>query len=503
MSNNNPRLLRVMKFGGTSVADATCIGKVIEIVREHSLKSDVVVIVSAMAGVTNELIEAAKQAQLGNYSAVTAIITSLRKRHEDAVDVLVRVAHEKTQLLQVIQELLADCDEVCRGTMLLGELTPRAQDFVSSLGERLCAPLVATALREQGIGSEAVDATELIVTNAYHGAADPLMEPTRERCAVRLRALLEKDLVPVVTGFIGATQECVLTTLGRGGSDYSAAIIGAALPADGVIIWTDVDGLLSADPRLVSDAGIIPEISYREAGELAFFGAKVLHPKTLRVLIDSDIPVWIRNTFSPESLGTKITRNGPEKATAMSAVTSIGEAVLITLSGYSIAAVPNALAKVLAATSAVHVDVLMIAQSSAQNDISLVVPAARAADTIEAIRSQLGQELLPEQLEQVISDGAVAVVTAVTREARREPVAAGQLLGKLHQDNIAVLAISHGAADCKMSVVVARNDLRRAVLAMHSELRAGTMLRPPVALTTSNNPALWYSGSPHPRADAD
>src|SRR5207249_2049077 len=175
-------------------------------------------------------------------------------------------------------------ERLCQGTILLRDLTLRARNAISSLCERLSAPLVAAALVEQGVNSEAIEATDVVVTDSYHGAAEPMMDPTRERCEARLRPLLEQGVVAVVTGFIGATSEGVLTTLGRGGSDYSATILGAALEADEVIIWKEVDGLLTADPRLVPGACTIPEISYREAAELAYFGAKVLHPKTLRAV---------------------------------------------------------------------------------------------------------------------------------------------------------------------------------------------------------------------------
>ena len=194
------------------------------------------------------------------------------------------------------------------------ELTLRARDAISSLGERLSAPLVAAALASRGIEAEAIEATELVVTDSNHGAAEPQMETTRQRLRSPLRPLLQRGIVPVVTGCLGATAEGVLTTLGRGGSDYSATILGAALEADEVIIWTDVDGVLTADPRLVSGANTIPEISYSEAAELAFFGAKVLHQKALRPLMRSEIPVWICNTFAPERRGTKITPSGSQNS---------------------------------------------------------------------------------------------------------------------------------------------------------------------------------------------
>jgi aspartate kinase len=289
--------LQVMKFGGTSVGDASCIARVCEIVKEASRDHSILVVVSAMSGVTNRLIEAATRAEAGERDNAALLIDALRKQHDVALNALIHDPETRKRLSARIEELLKEATRLCDGTALIRELTPRTLDSVSSLGERLSAPLVAAALKECGVETEAVEATELIVTDGYHGAAEPAIERTRERCEVRLRPLLQKEIVPVVTGFIGATPEGVLTTLGRGGSDYSATILGAAISADEIIIWTDVNGVLSADPRLVPEARTIPEISYREAAELAYFGAKVLHPKTLRAVIAAEIPVWIRNTF--------------------------------------------------------------------------------------------------------------------------------------------------------------------------------------------------------------
>src|SRR5580704_11840340 len=273
-----PRL-QVMKFGGTSVGDASCIARTAQIVARAARESGCVVVVSAMSGVTNRLIEAAKNAQAGNAGAAAAVAEELRQQHEAALTSLLPREEERARIRRRMEEVLAEGRRLWEGTALLRELTPRTLDAISSLGERLSAPLVAAAVRELGTPSEAMEATELIVTDAFHGGAEPLMELTREKSQVRLRPLLEKGIVPVVTGFIGATAEGQLTTLGRGGSDYSATILGAAMDADEVIIWTDVDGVLTADPRLVAEARTIPVISYREAAELAYFGAKVLHPK--------------------------------------------------------------------------------------------------------------------------------------------------------------------------------------------------------------------------------
>jgi aspartate kinase len=223
--------------------------------------------------------------------------------------------------------------------------------------------MVAAALSEHGVPTEAVESTELIATDCYHGGADPLMDQTQARSKARLRPLLDNGIVPVVTGFIGATDSGVLTTLGRGGSDYSATILGAALSADEVIIWTDVNGVLTADPRLVPEARTIPEISYLEASELAYFGAKVLHPKTLRAVAQAGIPVWIRNTFAPEQAGTKITPRGRSNGGGVKALTAIRDVALISVGGPGIVGVPDVVGRTFSTTAEVHASILLISQS--------------------------------------------------------------------------------------------------------------------------------------------
>ncbi len=382
-----------MKFGGTSVGDASCIARVVEIIRSAVQDDDVVVVVSAMGGVTNKLIEAATLSEAGNRKAVEMIFDELRKQHEAVANSLISSADERSHISHKMHEVFQEGDRLCEGTILLRELTPRVRDSISSLGERLSAPLVAAVLAEQGVISEAIEATELVVTDSDHGAADPWMNLTRDRCEARLRPLLRQGIVPVVTGFIGATTEGVLTTLGRGGSDYSATILAAALDAHEVIIWTDVDGLLTADPRLVPGACTVPEISYREASELAHFGAKVLHPKTLRAVMQCGIPLWIRNSFAPERPGTKIVPAGPVNGGGVKALSAIGDLALITVGGPGIVGVPDVLGRTFATTAAARADVLLISQSSSQNNICLIVPSSLAKHTVDALRSEFAVDL--------------------------------------------------------------------------------------------------------------
>jgi aspartate kinase len=300
-----------MKFGGTSVADASCITKVAHIVRDSLREGSVVVVVSAMCGVTSKLVEAAAQSEAGNSRRVATIFEELRERHASVASALVRSAQTRKRLWRKMHALFQTAGVLCEDVLLRRALTLRARDSITGLGERLSVLLVAAALAEQEVASEAIETTELIVTDACHGAAEPLMDQTRERCEVRLRPVLLRGIVPVVTGFIGATVDGVLTTLGRNSSDYSGTILGAALDADEVTLWTDVDGILTADPKIVPGATEIREMSYREACALAEMGAKVLHPKTLRPIMQRGIPLFIRNTFAPDRPGTKITATGP------------------------------------------------------------------------------------------------------------------------------------------------------------------------------------------------
>ena len=462
-----------MKFGGTSVGDATCIARVAQIVAKASRESGVVVVVSAMSGVTNRLVEAASRLETGDRSQAATLIESLRAQHAQAAEVLIQRASQRKQFAARMEEVLAEGNRLCEGTALIRELTLRTLDSISSLGERLLAPLAAAALEELGTRSEAIEATELIVTDPYHGGAEPLMDPTRERSEGRLRPLLQQGIVPVVTGFIGASSDGVLTTLGRGGSDYSATILGAALHADEIIIWTDVDGVLTADPRLVPEARTIPEISYREAAELAYFGAKVLHPKTLRPVMPAGIPVWIRNSFAPERAGTKITPQGRSIGGGVKALTAISDVALITVGGPGIVGVPDVVGRAFSTTAEVRANVLLISQSSSQNDICFIVSSADARRTVEALRRQFAQDLAHEKVEHITIDPEIAIVAVVGENMRGTPGVAGRTFNALGRENVNIIAIAQGSSECNISFVVARGAMQAALAATHREFGLG------------------------------
>jgi bifunctional aspartokinase / homoserine dehydrogenase 1 len=485
------------------VGDAPRIRKVVEIVRGAAHASDLVVVVSAMSGVTNKLVEAAAQSEAGNRASVEMIFTELRDRHRAVAGELIHSVPVLSRINHEVARVLEEGERLCQGTTLLRELTLRARDSISSLGERLSAPIVAAALAECGLPSEAIEATELVVTDSCYGAADPKMDLTRERCEVRLRSVLRKGVIPVVTGFIGATVDGMLTTLGRGGSDYSATILGAAMGADEVVIWTDVDGLMTADPCLVPSAVTIPEISYREAAELAHFGAKVLHPKTISAVIPCGIPLWIRNTFSPELPGTRVTPTGPLTDGGVKGLTAISDVALITVGGPGIVGLPDVLGRTFATTAGVRANVLLISQSSSQNDICLVVSSSVAERTVEALRREFAQDLAHEKVEHITLDQTIAIVTVVGKNMRGSGTV-GRTFTALGRENVNVVAIAQGSSECNISFVVSKPDVRAALEATHREFRLG-MLDPrelPVK-SVGITPAAWQYESGQRTANAD
>jgi aspartokinase/homoserine dehydrogenase 1 len=463
--------LRVMKFGGTSVGDADCVRRAAAIVQSVAAQGPVVVVVSAMSGVTNRLVQAAHGAEAGEQEFFPKLVDELGTQHKTALEALISDPQRRTKIAEACQEVLDELDRLLRGTSLLHELTPRALDAISGIGERLSTPLVAGAICELGLRSVAVSATEVIVTDPHHGRAEPLMTATRHRAEARLRPLLNQGIVPVVTGFIAATPEGIQTTLGRGGSDYSATILGAALGAQETVIWTDVDGVKTADPRLVPQARTIPEISYNEAAELAYFGAKVLHPNTLRPVTAAGVPVWIRNSFAPDKPGTKITAKGMPTGGGVKALTAIRDVTLVTVGGPGIVGLPDVLARSFAATAETRANVFLVSQSSSQNDICFVISSADEKRTLTALRNAFAPEITEQTVEHVSANPNVAVVAVVGENMRGIPGVAGRTFGALGREGVNVIAIAQGSSEYNISLVVEQSAMQRALVALHAEFR--------------------------------
>lgn len=458
-----------MKFGGTSVGSADAIARTADILAKASRTGAVVGVVSAMSGVTNGLIEAARRAEGGAETAADEMAQNLRARHSAVIDTLVSDPSHRESLNHELGVLIEEVSNLCRGTALLHELTPRAFDAICGAGERFTARVVAATLNENGVPAEAVEATELIVTEDQFGGAEPLAEPTAAKTQARLMPLLEKGVVPVVTGYIGATEEGVLTTLGRGGSDYSATILGGALKAAEVIIWTDVDGVMSADPRLVTDARLLQNISYSEAAEMAHFGAKVLHPKTLRPVAELGVPVWIKNSFAPERPGTQITPAGHPTASGVKAIAAIQDVSLVTVGGRGMVGLVGMAAKTFAAVADARANVLLISQSSSENDICFILTKAEADKAVKALRRAFTDSLRHHEVEHIVVREDVAIVAVIGERMHGSPGLAGRLFQSIGAAGINVIAIAQGSSEFNISFVIESAAVGAAINALHTE----------------------------------
>lgn len=463
-----------MKFGGTSVGESAAIEQVVGILSDSRTRTrQVVAVVSAMSGVTDLLQEGILQAATGNGTRHREVSERLGRLHLGAAAKL--LGDEAPALASEVEAILDSYVRICDSVAVLGELTPRALDHALGLGERMSAPLVAAALRRRGVLADAVEATHLIVTDDRYGDATPLLEPTRASTRRQLLPLLEHGTIPVVTGYIGATVEGVSTTLGRGGSDYSAALIGASLDSDEVWIWTDVDGVMSADPRLVPEARTIEALTYREVSELAYFGAKVLHPKAIRPVVEAGIPLRVKNTFNPDHPGTLIVDQDGEGG-AVKAVTAIPGVSLITVEGRGMLGVPGIAARTFGAVARAGASVLIISQASSEQSICFALPEKIAAKAVEAIRDEFEREIARRDIDRVWAQDEVTIVTVVGAGMRNTPGIAGRVFSATGESGINVIAIAQGSSECSISLAVSAPDGDGAVRAIHRltlEGRAG------------------------------
>jgi aspartate kinase len=463
--------LLIMKFGGTSVGSGEALAQVADIVRDQAERWDqVAVVVSAMSGVTDALTEGALRAASGDDQTYRSIVTDLRVRHYGTVDALLSPNGERASLLATVDGYLDEFATFCRSVHVLGEVTPRAMDAITSLGEPLSARILAALLRQGGTRSQAVDATELIVTDETFQNAVPLMERTRVLVAERLVPLLERGEVPVVTGFSGATAQGVTTTLGRGGSDYSAAILGDCLDADEVWTWTDVDGVMTADPRVVEDGRVISVLSHGEVAELAYFGAKVLHPRTIRPIIERGIPLWVKNTFNPACAGTRIVREADTANGTVKAVTAIKGLSMVTVEGRGMLGVPGIAARTFSAVASQGASVLMISQSSSEQSICFVIPTEAVPPVVRAIEEEMSLELARRDIDRVRSLDGVVIVTAVGAGMRGTPGIAARIFRALAQGEINVIAIAQGSSEYSISLVLEADAAADAVRQIHKEV---------------------------------
>ncbi len=462
-----------MKFGGTSVGSSEAISQLCQIVTTQQQEWDnIVVVVSAMSKVTDMLLSGAHAAARGDRASAKATAEALRSRHQST---LLALAGQSDDALTVDAQIMALIDEfelLTQSVSVLGEASPRAIDAISSLGERMSVRLVAAALRASGIAAEAIDASDVVLTTAEFGNGAPIYPQTREQIRSRILPLFSQRVIPVVTGFIGATASGAVTTLGRGGSDYSGAIFGEALDADMVDIYTDVDGVMTTDPRLVRSAQVLDRLSYAEMSELAYFGAKVLHPKTIRPVIERGIPIRIRNTFNPSHTGTLVTRQSESTPRAVRAVTVIRNMNLITVEGRGMIGVQGVAARTFGAVAQAGANVLMISQASSEQSICFVIPNDHARHVVDALESALKHEIERGDIDQIKSRDEVVIVTAVGVGIHERPGVAAGVFSALANAGVNILVIAQGSSECSISMVVAANDGDNAVRALH-ELALG------------------------------
>ena len=455
-----------MKFGGTSLGSADAIKQAADITRSALADSadQVVVIASAVSGVTELLKEGTLEAASGN-NRYMQISEELRVKHEACAEFLPSAERQAVQ--QEIDSMIERYLQFCESVRVLGEAGPRALDHTMALGERMSVQLLSAALRVIGLPAIAVDSADLIVTDDRFQDAAPNMAATQEKVDERLSPRLAKGKLPVITGFIGATLDGATTTLGRGGSDLSAGVIAACLGSDELWIWTDVDGMMTADPRVVPSARTIEAMEYREVRELSYFGARVLHPRTIQSVLVSNTPVRVKNTFNPSKVGTLIVPKLEHENGAIKAITAIPNVSLITLEGKGMIGIPGIAARTFEAVARTGASVLLISQASSEQSICFAVPRTNAPTAVEALESEFELALSRNNIDRVWAQDDITIVTVVGSGMKQTPGVAGQVFTATGNHGINVIAIAQGSSECSISLVVKSEDGDEAVRAIH------------------------------------
>lgn len=493
----------VHKFGGSSLGNGELFGNVADIIimrqstphdardaAQTSPPRATIVVVSAMSGATDQLIAGARSATEGKDAVYREVKAGLLGRHLEVVQTTLTHPRERLEVGGLIEDRLHDLERLYRSIGVLGELTVRGADAVTSFGEQLSAHILAAILRERGGRAQAISATELIVTDDNFGAAAPRMALTRQRLQERVRPLLEQGVIPVITGYIAATEGGVTTTLGRGGSDYTAAIVGAGLDADEVWIWSDVDGILTADPNIVPQARTLSELSYGEATELAYFGAEVLHPKAIRPVIEHGIPLRILNTFNPEHPGTLIVELPNQTRELLPAIISATGLSLIAIGSQENNWALHMAARTLQHLSDAGVEVLMFSQSFSEQNLNLVVRDLDQAHCLNVLCREFGEGTTHEwsslplngaisssgtfrKLGDICSLGTkekVATISVVGVPGWNDAGIAARAFAALGKHGARVIAVAQAATEQSVSFCVPEHQLQDTVRLLHREL---------------------------------
>ncbi len=461
----------VMEFGGTSLGSVENIRTAASVVSD-SVGSRPVVILSAMGGVTDRLIDTGDMAVGGLTDEVNQSITSIRDTHEQALSDLIDSQETRKRVNSRLDPVWEEMKKVFTGVLLLRELSPRSRDLIASFGERLVVPIFATLLGQEEVRAEPLDARSLIVTKEEADFALVDFDQTKKKCRP-LADIVGRGVVPVVTGFICATPEGVTTTLGRGGSDYSASVLGFSLEADEIQIWTDVDGVMTADPDIVPDARLLSRLSYKEAAEMSYFGAKVLHPKTIMPASDLGIPIRIKNTFSPGAAGTLISEESPENHQGVKTVASITGVTLVSIEGRGMIGVPGTAQRAFASIARQKVNVLMFSQGSSEQHISMVVSRGDGESAVRALRREFQSEIEKRQVDRVAEVSDIAIIALVGEGMKSIPGIAARAFGVLGGTEMNILMIAQGSSELNLSFVVRGRDAPAAVRLIHDAFDLG------------------------------
>ncbi len=455
-----------MKFGGTSVGDLQRLQEVAAIVHSY-LPQRPVVVASAMAGVTNTLLDTAQLAVQRDTDRVKKNIDALKEKHLDVVNTLLKHAVRHKELIHRHSQLIDELTNLYRGVSLLKELSVRSLDAIASFGEILSCLQLAAILSDHEMTAEFVDARTVIRTDNHFGEAAVDFSVTNENIRRMLLPLIEKNIVPVVTGFIGSTEDGLTTTLGRSGSDYTGSIVGAALDSEEIWIWTDVDGVMTADPRYVKGAKVLSEISYREAAEMSYFGAKVIHPKTMMPAIEKNIPIRIKNKFNPSHPGTLISQSTFAAERFVKNITSIDNLSLVSIEGNGMVGVPGISARIFSALARVKVNVMMISQASSEHNVCVIIPQKDCGRGVKELRNEFEVDIAKKIVDDIKLQENVSIVAVVGEGMKGMRGIAGRTFTAVADANVNIVAIAQGSSELNISLVVEQAEVHKAVQAIH------------------------------------
>lgn len=458
-----------MKFGGTSVGTGENIRNVANIIKNNSKKGHkVLVVVSALAGITNQLINEAEEVKEGKEERIQEFIKELTEKHLQVIDKAIENKKLKNETEVDVKKIIEELEKILIGINYVGELTLKTKDQVLSFGERLAALIVSATLRDYKLESQYFSGKKAgIVTDSKFGEANPLMNFTTHQAIKRIKPLLEKNMIPVITGFIAANQDGVVTTLGRGGSDYTATILGVALDVDEVWIWTDVDGIMTSDPKIISDAKTLSGLSYGEAAEMAIFGAKAMHPRALEPIIKKQIPVRIRNVFNPKNPGTLISEGAEVKSKeVVKAIALITDVSMINIRGAGMVGAPGSYAKIFKILGKNNINIMMVSTAVSEANISIII----RRNQLEKAISTLEIALLGKGLgNKITSEDDVCVIAAMGANMKGSLGVASRIFTAVAKKKINIHMIAQGSSELNISFVVKERDGPTAVNAIHEE----------------------------------